>query len=147
VIRAAAPGDVASLARVHVRSWQRAYGDLIEARKLAEIPVERREHDWEGVLAEEGHAVWVYEAGGRIAGFASVRGDELVTIYVDPPAQGAGVGTALLQEAVAAGARHLTVFDDNGLARAFYERHGWWDAGPGEPCHGLPSRIYRCGER
>lgn len=145
MIRAAAPGDVPALARVHVRSWQRAYGDLIEARRLQEIPVDRREDTWTSVLAEDGHPVWVYELEGRIAGFASVRGDELVTLYVDPPAQGAGVGTALLAEAVAAGARRLTVFQDNGLARRFYERHGWWDDGPGEPCHGLPSRVYRRG--
>lgn len=146
MIRAAAPGDVPSLARVHVRSWQRAYGDLLEARLLREIPVERRERDWNAVLADDGHAAWVYELQGHIAGFASVRGGELVTIYVDPPAQGAGVGTALLARAVAAGARQVTVFEHNGLARTFYERHGWRDSGPGEPCHGLPSRIYRRGE-
>ena len=56
---------------------------------------------------------------------------ELMSLYVDPPAQGAGVGTALL--AAAEGALReagytqavVDVLDATDAARAFYERFGW----------------------
>jgi GNAT superfamily N-acetyltransferase len=83
----------------------------------------------------------VADVGGRVAGFASygdARGEhagpglgELHAIYVDPPAQGAGAGSALLA-AAEQGLRDegheramLWVFVRNGLARAFYAARGW----------------------
>ena len=67
--------------------------------------------------------------GGRVVGFASLRGAKLTTLYVDPVAQGAGVGTRLLAEAEGAGARQLEIFEANGHGRHFYEARGWRDAG------------------
>jgi GNAT superfamily N-acetyltransferase len=89
----------------------------------------RRER-WDALLTG-GAEVYVFDQDGRVAGFAALDGTELRAIYVDPPAQGAGVGSALLAAAVeamqAAGHREafLWTFEANGLARAFYERHGW----------------------
>jgi ribosomal protein S18 acetylase RimI-like enzyme len=48
-------------------------------------------------------------------------------IYVHPDAQGRGIGTQLLERAMAQrpdGLR-LWVFQKNGEARCFYERHGF----------------------
>ena len=50
---------------------------------------------------------------------------------MDPSAQGAGLGTRMLADAItrlrASGftVATLWVFEENGLGRAFYERHGW----------------------
>lgn len=119
-----------------------------------------------------GSETWVACVGDRVAGFAAVgaprrppgqlaaltpaerasaqpvgaRGGiaELYAIYVDPPAQGAGLGTRLLGHAVdrlrerGFGAAVLWTFVENGLARAFYERHGWRPE-PGSEAEADPS--------
>ena len=68
----------------------------------------------------------------RWSGYAAVDGDELTSLYVDPAAQGAGVGSALLADAQRAHPRRrararvaLRATPRTGTARAFYERHGW----------------------
>lgn len=59
--------------------------------------------------------------------FLALRGDMVEHLYVDPVAQGKGVGTALIAAAKArrpAGLR-LWVFQRNTGARAFYARRGF----------------------
>jgi GNAT superfamily N-acetyltransferase len=85
---------------------------------------------------------WVDEVDGRVVGYASVRERALTTLYVDPVAQGAGVGTRLLAEAEAAGAAELEVFEANGHGRRFYEDRGWRDAGPAGEWLDRPLRRY-----
>ena len=92
-------------------------------------------------LAEDATQTQVAEVGGRVIGYATVGASrdadatpavgELAGLYVDPPAQGAGLGTRLLEDAIARlrsrgfARATLWVFEENGLGRAFYERHGW----------------------
>jgi GNAT superfamily N-acetyltransferase len=128
VIRRATLADAAAIAMVQARSWRHAYADIVASEDMPEP--EQQEHRLAEYIAGGG-AVYVSQQGDQVAGFAVLNGDELRAIYVDPPAQGAGVGTALLQAAVEAlrAAGHaeafLWTFEANGLARAFYERHGW----------------------
>jgi GNAT superfamily N-acetyltransferase len=49
----------------------------------------------------------------------------LTGLYVLSAEQGSRIGTALLEVAVAHGARELWVYAEHPGARAFYERHGW----------------------
>lgn len=140
MIRAATVGDAEAIAAVQDRAWRRAYADLLDPQtfdEMAEVRVER----WREFLGGEGRA-WVLEVEGRIAGFAGVRGRELRSLYVDPAAQGAGVGSALLAHAEAAGAAELEVFAGNGHARAFYEARGWRDDGDATEWLGRPLRRY-----
>jgi GNAT superfamily N-acetyltransferase len=135
-IRPARPDDVQTLAEVQVRAWRWAYTDIIGEEHMP--TVEEREARWRDIdLA--GVAVW--DQDGVLAGFASVGASrdedaepstgEVYALYVDPPAQGAGVGAALLDDAVARlhdrGHRDATlwVFTANGHARGFYEARGW----------------------
>jgi ribosomal protein S18 acetylase RimI-like enzyme len=71
--------------------------------------------------------VWVAEdENGRVLGFAALGDGELGHLYVDPPAQGRGVGAALFahaQERRPDGFR-LWVFQENARARRFYEARG-----------------------
>lgn len=72
------------------------------------------------------HEVWVGEVDERVVGFAAIDGDLLAHLYVHPDAQNAGVGSALLdvvKRERPTGFR-FWVFQRNGGARRFYERHG-----------------------
>jgi putative acetyltransferase len=78
-----------------------------------------------GTIARE-NDVWV-AVEREIAGFLAIAGDRLGWLYVDPPAQGRGIGTALLDKAKALSPAGLTLFTHqrNERARAFYERRGF----------------------
>jgi GNAT superfamily N-acetyltransferase len=98
------------------------------------------------VALPEPDAVFVAVNGsaGRLAAYAGVCAvreqqdahptlptGELAAIYADPAVWGRGAGHAVHVAAVEAlarfGFRHavLWVFEDNPMARAFYQRHGW----------------------
>jgi len=141
VLRRAMPDDADQIAGISVRAWIHAYEAFLDPRVLAERTVASQAERWRGWLAGAETETEVAEVGGRIAGYATVGasrdGDadatvgELCALYVDPVAQGAGVGTRLLADAIArlraSGFLRATlwVFEENGLGRAFYERHGW----------------------
>ena len=111
-LRRANGADAAAIAGVDVRAWHHAYSDFLDEQRLAERTIAVREARWRETLEGEEKETWVLEVAGRIVGYVSVReaeGEqgtgEIVAIYVDPPAQGAGVGTRLLaagQERLAA---------------------------------------------
>jgi GNAT superfamily N-acetyltransferase len=101
-----------------------------------------RAEEWRTHLELEDRLIWVAEVEGRVVGFASVLDEELRMLYVDPFAQGAGVGSDLLETAKAARARELVVFEANGHGRHFYEDRGWRDAGPAGEWLGRPLRRY-----
>jgi ribosomal protein S18 acetylase RimI-like enzyme len=143
VIRRATPDDAEAIARVEVRTFRHAYADIVDPEFLAGMDLDERTTDWREVLEQTDRIVLVAEAEGRVVGYASVRDDgNLRTLYVDPVAQGAGVGTRLLAEAERGGARELEVFEANGHGRHFYEDRGWRDAGPGDETLGKPTRRY-----
>ena len=128
MIRRATPADAAAIAGVQARSWRHAYAEIVAPE---DMPVPEQQAPRFAEFIEGGGEVHVFDQDGRVVAFAALDGNELRAIYVDPPAQGAGVGTALLDAAVAAlrAAGHveafLWTFEANGLARAFYARHGW----------------------
>jgi ribosomal protein S18 acetylase RimI-like enzyme len=136
MIRPARREDARTLAEVQVRAWRWAYADIIGEEAMPSV--EDREARWREIdLA--GTTVW--DQDGAVVGFASVGASPdddaepstgaILALYVDPPAQGAGVGAALLENAVARlrdGGRQaatLWVFAANGHARGFYEARGW----------------------
>ena len=132
MIRPAVPDDAEAIDRVHVRAWERAYADFIAPdRQMGARPVEERIPRWRERIADSVIRTWVFDVDGFVAGFASAGGGELMALYVDPGAQGAGVGTALLAHAEAAmraeGAAEaqLWVFSANEHGRRFYESRGW----------------------
>jgi ribosomal protein S18 acetylase RimI-like enzyme len=141
VIRRATREDAEAIAQVHLATWQFAYAELLAPEEIASVTLADRVAVWQGVL-DEGGAVWVAQVDGRLAGLASIDGSQLTALYVDPIAQGAGVGTALLEEAQRAGACSLEVLASNGHARTFYAARGWRDAGEGKRYRGEPTRRY-----
>jgi GNAT superfamily N-acetyltransferase len=92
-------------------------------------------------------AAWVALHGDRLVGFAAVNrpAGSVWALFVDPAAEGAGVGRALHRRLLAwareAGLTTLRLTTETGSrAEAFYRRAGWRDAGldpQGERCFTL----------
>lgn len=142
MIRVATVEDAVALAAIQHRAWWRAYAEYVDPGRFGAL--DERVTRWRELLVQPPQLrriTLVHEIAGRPAGFASVGpardddlGDgvgELMAIYVDPPAQGAGVGGGLLSAAegrLRAGdyrAAVLWVFERNEHARHVYEQRGW----------------------
>jgi GNAT superfamily N-acetyltransferase len=138
VIRPAAREDARAIAELEVRAWRWAFVDIVEDPLMP--TVEEREACWTG---EPLDGAFVAELDGRVMGVVQVgpappqdagaRGavGRLRGPYVEPAAQGAGLGAALHAHALATleaagyATAILWVFTANGHARGFYERRGW----------------------
>jgi len=146
VIRAATEADAPVIADIQARTWRWAYSDFIAPDDMPD-PAERvpawREH-----IA--GGGVRVFDQDGTVVGYSAVQDDELKSLYVDPAAQGAGVGGRLLADAherirAAGHARAwLYVYARNTQGCAFYEHQGWVAVGGlvGEAHWRSPGRRY-----
>ena len=168
IIRPATPADAATLAVIHVRSWQWAYRGQVPEAYLDQMGrslrkrIEARRSQLEHVPPE--YRWWIAEDDWRLAGFAITRpsedGDatqgtaEVVALYLDPGAIGQGIGRSLFAHAVAdfrqRGFRQATlwVLESNERARRFYEVAGWTPDGarksekrPGFSLHEVRYRI------
>ncbi|HEY1568800.1 MAG TPA: GNAT family N-acetyltransferase [Solirubrobacteraceae bacterium] len=142
-VRRAAVADAGAIARVHVRSWQAGYRGLLSGGELEGPPEAQREAIWREVLEQEGGpVVLVAEHDEAIVGFCAVAtqsrdadaaGDvaEIGALYVEPRAWRAGVGRALIDEALkplrSGPWREVTLWVMSGNERAhrFYERAGF----------------------
>jgi GNAT superfamily N-acetyltransferase len=151
VIRPVAAGDARAIAELEVRAWRWAYPDVVADEDM--ITVDARVARWAGRSAE---GAFVAEVEGRVVGVVEVgpdRDDPSVGLIrdldVEPAAQGAGLGTALYEHAVAtlraAGydVGVLWVFEANGHARAFFERRGWAPDGATGVAAEAPELRYR----
>jgi GNAT superfamily N-acetyltransferase len=137
VIRPFVPQDARPVAELIVRAWRWAYSDFVDDDRMP--TVDDREARLSGAAADPGAApsrpldrsLWVWDQDGRVVGIVGASGAEIQLLYVDPPAQGSGVGSALLGHCVDAlrEAGHtdalLWVFEANGHGRWFYEQRGW----------------------
>jgi len=151
VIRPATAADARALAELEVRAWRWAYVDIVAEQDM--ITVEEREARWSSAPVD---GAFVAEVGGRVVGVVQVGPDaedaavgRLRGLHVEPAAQGAGIGTALYEHALAELRRAgfaeavLWVFDANGHARGFYERRGWSADGATGTAAEAPERRYR----
>ncbi len=143
-IRLATVPDAASIADVHVRSWQGAYRGLMPPEYLDALDPAVRQERWTATLsAVDGVSagVLVAEDAEGVLGFASFRSTrdpaedpartgEVTAIYLIPAAWGTGRGrelmTAALDRLAAAGFREMTlwVLATNARARRFYAAAG-----------------------
>lgn len=147
--RLATEADVEAICRVCADGWRDTYRDTHTA---ADIEATIAEFYAPGRVREEigpGPGWWgwvVAEADGRVAaagggGPVDEGGCELYVLYVDPPVQRRGLGSAVLafvtEQARAHGAtrQRVAVAPDNPKGIGFYRRHGFAEAGrrPGYP--------------
>jgi ribosomal protein S18 acetylase RimI-like enzyme len=141
-IRAARVEDAAVTAAIRVRGWQAAYRRQLPDELLDTLSMDRdtiRFADHIGHLPAD-RRVWVAELEGDVVGFASTGPSrdpdtdgtgEVYAIYVRPDRYSRGIGTMLLDHAVAdlasRGYREavLWTLETNTSAQRFYERAGW----------------------
>jgi GNAT superfamily N-acetyltransferase len=143
-VREARPEDAEAIAAVNAAGWRSAYKGIVDADRLAGIPIKAwaREIRWNLERLEPGSFSLVAELDGKFAGSVFVvaparDGDlgpevaELVSIYVDPTLWGRGVGTALLakarKRALEQGFSEMSLWTltENQRALSFYEHLGW----------------------
>lgn len=72
------------------------------------------------------------DAAGRIAGFIGTTGDRVDMLFVDSAQHGRGIGRALMEHALACGARTVDVNEQNPQAVDFFLRMGFVRAGRSE---------------
>lgn len=143
-LRAGTPADAATLAALSVQVFLDTYAaDGVRPDLAAEALAEYSPGAFMQRLHEPGRRFVLVEQEGGLRGFAELRlapaiapaggvaGAELVRLYVQPGAQGRGIGRHLLRaaEALAAAASHrhlwLTAWEGNGRALAFYAAQGY----------------------
>lgn len=106
-----------------VRVWRRA----VEATHdfLTPDDVDALQHDVARYLPRTPRLL-VADLDGRSVGFVGSDGDAVEMLFVDPDAHGRGVGTALLETALAdRGAARVDVNEQNPGAHAFYAARGF----------------------
>ncbi|MEM1278026.1 MAG: GNAT family N-acetyltransferase [Pseudomonadota bacterium] len=131
-IRAYREGDTAGLLRVH-RSAILAISTEIYSQAELESWNHGKTEDLYIRAIEEGEAYLIGETGGVMAGFCSYKchpdqTGEICGLYVDPKAQGQGLGSALLRRAeqalVSENAARLMI-EASLAALPFYLRAGY----------------------
>lgn len=131
--------DAASIAHVHVVTWQTAYRELLPVDFLDSLSETAYEARWQRMLERHDVRVFVAEEGGSVVGFASGGREragetgysgELYALYVLDEAQRQGHGRQLVRAVVDA-LRDMGLSDmivwvlrDNVKARRFYEQLG-----------------------
>lgn len=147
-IRAGIAADAAALAEFAALTFADAFAAVNDPGDMAHyLSTAYGLAQQSAELADPGIATLLAEAGGRLAGFAQVRGGpppscitgarplELWRFYVDRAWQGRGVAKALMDAACAEAARRggatlwLGVWERNDRARAFYRKCGFVELG------------------
>ena len=120
-LRPAGPADLPQIAELHIRVRDAAYPSM---PRTIHPPHEARA--WVAAWDLSVYSVWVAEAGGELVGYARFDDAWLDDLYVDPAAQGTGVGAALLDlvKAQRSSGFCLWVFESNAPARRFYRARG-----------------------
>ncbi|MFC4041235.1 GNAT family N-acetyltransferase [Dactylosporangium siamense] len=133
-IRRARRSDVETLIAIHQQARRTYYGDLATRDDTEEL----REAYTVSVDAPD-RTVLCVDGDARVAGFLSMKDDQLIGLYVDPAHWQHGIGGALHDAGVdvwrAAGVTggRLEVWDGNERAKAFYLRRGWESSGERRP--------------
>ena len=157
-IRPATPDDGRAIAEVHRETWAATYTrwipDVMDGYDLG-----RSAENWAREATAAAGRLMVAEDADTLVGFADsgpARGDdvdgagEVYAVYVRPDRHGAGIGRALMADALGwmAGLGHreciLWVAEPCTRSRAFYESVGFrLDEGVTEPWRGIMTVRYR----
>ena len=141
-IRDATLQDVRAIAQIGIDGWRVGYRGIVSDDDLAGISLDDREARWVAVLSEGRARTLVAEVDGEVAAFCSLAAPsrdedappdtaEVAALYVSPKRWRTGLGSALLDAALAEldgtawTAVTLWVFSANERGRAFYAAHGF----------------------
>ena len=137
-LRDARPDDLDGIVAVFLGCWHVTYAETLPAATVAAMTTAGARALWSRVLGEGAPGEVIVARARRADGETAIAGVTrwspsgwVHSLYVDPAAQGTGVGSLLLAEATrrigraGAATAHLWVFRDNAAGRRFYGRHGW----------------------
>jgi ribosomal protein S18 acetylase RimI-like enzyme len=143
-IRPASADDAGAIAELHGRSFLATYPDLARTRKATLLGGEARVVLWSDRLqarrgssevlvahGSQGLHGFVYTGPSADSDDSITRTGQVYSIHVDPALQGVGIGTELLNAAIAfqraSGTEDVTlwVVKTNLQARKFYEARGF----------------------
>jgi ribosomal protein S18 acetylase RimI-like enzyme len=122
-IRRMRPGERAAV----VALWRRAREQAMPALEARMAHSEQDDLRFFAERLVREHEVFVAVREGRPVGLLALAPGTVGQLHVDPPAQGQGVGSALLELARQRSPAGLSLFTHqaNRRARAFYERRGF----------------------
>ncbi|WP_083420987.1 GNAT family N-acetyltransferase [Curtobacterium sp. MCBA15_009] len=135
-IRQARVEDSATIGLFQTLAWEQTYRGIVPDSFLDARSAGSAAERWAERIDTGSRLVFVAESfDGRVLGVASTSRSadvpaglphlELVSLYVDREAHGAGVASSLLTAALAEDDAHLLVFSCNERARRFYAKHGF----------------------
>jgi GNAT superfamily N-acetyltransferase len=123
-IRAASASDAPSMHRVRAKVRENRLSDPQRVTEAAYLPY------------IQAGTIWVAEADGSVIGFAGLDGPSrsVWALFVDPDAEGAGVGRALHERMLLSAKERrlarLTLSTEEGTRAArFYQQAGWREIG------------------
>lgn len=121
LLRPAVLADAPAMADLHVDSREANIGSMPPM-----VHSRENTHRWMTGRLEGDSTGWLAEQDGRLLGYLVLTDDWLDDLFLTPGETGQGVGAALLDVAKAERPDGflLWVFETNGGARRFYERHG-----------------------
>jgi ribosomal protein S18 acetylase RimI-like enzyme len=141
-IRDATLQDTRAIAAIGIEAWRVGYRGIVPDEDLARMSLDDREACWVEVLRDPAARTLVAEIAGSVAGYCSVAAPsrdedagahtaELAALYVSPDRWRTGLGSALLDAALAQLENSpwtevtLWVFAANLRGRAFYAKQGF----------------------
>ncbi|MCQ0986629.1 GNAT family N-acetyltransferase [Jiella marina] len=156
-VRTASRNDLEAISSLLGETWHATYDAIYGPEKVSEITT-----SWHSVKALETRLTRpesefiVADDAERIGGVAFAASSDperklvmLHQLYVHPDLQGQGIGTALLEEVIAAfpdaTTIRLEVEEANSGAVEFYRAHGFEAIGRTEDCggdSGIPAAVY-----
>ena len=137
------PVELARVADLYVRSITNLLRDILTPEQIRGDD-DYREHFTNRIAND--HEVWLAVRVGRPAGVMAITEEWIEQLYVDPPQQRQGVGSALLAraKALSPNSLRLVTLQRNAGACRFYERHGFaaYDRGLSPPPENEPDISY-----
>jgi ribosomal protein S18 acetylase RimI-like enzyme len=155
-IRPVTSADIAQVRAQLIETWHATYDSIYGVTKVRELTTRWHSLDALGEQARRPETAFLLaDDHGRVVGSAyalrqSGSVAHLSRLYVAPSAQGRGIGKALMDATFAAlpgvTCHRLEVEPKNAAAIAFYQRHGFIEAGRTSDCggaSGVPALILK----
>ena len=130
MIRRAQPGDASRIAEISIFTKRMNYraifrDDKVSFGEMQVYPLAKSYLDDPDRL----EGIWVYD-DEFVKGFVTIKGPEIMELYVDSFFENQGIGSRLIRFATEQhGCSRLWVLEKNENAKRFYRRHGFTESG------------------